>query len=106
MEWLEDYGCLPVNANCARKWIKDKGHLPNKCDCLEVEAQETYELFANSLREMGEKIKGCQCEVSNKPRTPYYDSDNYGYTYCEICEIRIAGAGKHGVIKNRNNPSF
>ena len=103
---MENYGCLPVNANCARKWIKDKGHLPNNCDCLEVEAQETYELFANSLWEMGEKIKGCQCEISNKPRTPYYDSDNYGYTYCEKCEERIAGAGKHGVIKNRNNPSF
>ncbi|CAJ0629808.1 15424_t:CDS:2 [Entrophospora sp. SA101] len=50
--------------------------------------------------------KECQCEISNKPRTPYYDTSNYGYAYCEICETRIAGAGKHGVIKNRNDPKF
>jgi hypothetical protein len=104
-EWLEKYGCLPVNANCARKWVENKGHLKN-CACLEQEAKEIYELFANSLRKMAEKIKECKCELSNKPRTPYYSSDNYGYTYCEKCETRIAGAGKHGIIKNRNNPIF
>jgi hypothetical protein len=96
---------LPVNAKCAREWSKDRNHL-NNCQCLEQEAKESYLLFANSLRTKQEKLKECWCEVSNKPRTPYYDSDNYGYAYCEKCEIRISGAGKMGVIKNRNNPSF
>ena len=94
-----------MNADCARKWLKDRNHL-NNCQCLEVEAQETYELFASSLREMGEKLSDCACVKSEKTRTPYYDIENYGYTYCEKCEARIAGAGKHGVIKNRNNPTF
>jgi hypothetical protein len=63
-------------------------------------------LFTDSLKEYQEKLKECKCEVSNKPRTPYYDNENYGYTYCEKCETEVKGAGKHGVIKNRNNPSF
>ncbi|WP_147411173.1 hypothetical protein [endosymbiont GvMRE of Glomus versiforme] len=104
-EWLDAYDCLPVNANCATKWLKDKQHLSN-CACLELEAKELHELFTNSLREKEEKIKKCRCKASNKPRTPYYDYDNYGYTYCEKCEKRIKGAGKHGTIKNRNNPAF
>jgi hypothetical protein len=105
-EWLENYQCLPVNADCARKWLKDRNHR-NNCQCLEQESKEIYELFASSLKENKEKLeKECRCEASNKPRTPYYDSANYGYAYCEICETRIAGAGKHGVIKNRNDPRF
>ena len=104
-EWLEKYQRLPVNADCAREWLKDKKYLES-CDCLEVEAQESYLLFTNSLKEKREKLKECQCEVSNKLRTPYYDSANYGYTYCEKCETTIKGAGKMGVIKNRNDPRF
>ena len=70
-------------------------------------SKENYELFANSLKKDKAKLeKECKCEVSEKPRTPYYDSENYGYAYCEMCETRIAGAGKHGVIKNRNDPRF
>jgi len=102
---LENYDCLPVNASCAKKWLKDKEHL-NNCACLEQESQEIYELFTSSLRKMVEKLKKCSCEESNKPRTPYYDSANYGYAYCEKCEVRISGAGKMGVIKNRNDPRF
>jgi hypothetical protein len=106
-EWLEDYQSLPVNADCAGKWRADKQHLPNTCYCLEREAKESYLLFANSLKEKREKLeKECKCEISNKPRTPYYDSANYGYTYCENCESKIKGAGKMGVIKNRNDPKF
>jgi hypothetical protein len=73
---------------------------------LEEESQEIYELFANSLKQTEEKLKKCKCAKSEKTRTPYYDSGNYGYAYCEICEEKVKGAGKHGVIKNRNNPSF
>jgi hypothetical protein len=94
-----------VNAECARKWLKDKEHLKD-CDCLEIEAQSLVELFTGSLKEKQEKLKKCQCETNPKTRTPYYDISNYGYTYCEKCEERITGAGKHGVIKNRNSSQF
>ena len=94
-----------MNASCTDKWLKDKEHLKN-CDCLEREVKELVELFASSLKEYQEKLKECKCERSEKTRTPYYDWANYGYTYCEKCESTIKGAGKHGVIKNRNNPSF
>src|SRR3954471_12641105 len=70
VEWLENYGCLPVNKNCAEQWLKDSNHL-NNCQCLERESKETYELFANSLQENKEKLEKCRCEISNKPRTPY-----------------------------------
>ena len=93
------------HANCAKKWLRDKKHL-NNCACLEEETKELCKLFINSLKEVEEKLKKCSCESSPKPRTPYYDWNNYGYTYCEKCEAKIKGAGKTGKIKNRNNPAF
>ena len=74
--------------------------------CLEKEVQEAVEFFTSSLRECREKLKGCKCEKSPKVRVSYYDFANYGYTYCEKCERKIEGAGKHGTIKNRNDPKF
>jgi hypothetical protein len=85
--------------------LKDKEHLKS-CQCLEQYSQELVELNANSLKEKQELLKKCSCEKSAKTRVPYYDIYNYGYTYCEICEEKVKGAGKHGVIKNRNSPSF
>jgi len=105
VEWLERYNCLPVNAECARKRLKDRNHL-NNCQCLEREAKKTHELFANSLKEIEEKLRKCACESSEKVRVKSYDISSYGYTYCERCEIRIKGAGKMGVIRNRNDPKF
>jgi hypothetical protein len=35
-----------------------------------------------------------------KPNRPYY------LTNCYLCSKELRGAGKHGVIKNRNNPNF
>ena len=99
-EWLEKYGCLPVNAGCAREWVKDKGHL-EKCDCLEREAKESYLLVSNSIKEKREKLKDCQCESSEKVRV---SSDYFGW--CEICERSIKAASKKRVIKNRNDPKF
>lgn len=99
-EWLDNYGCLPVNAECARKWLKDKGHLKN-CQCLEIEAKKTYELFASSLKEMEEKLRKCACESSEKVRV----SSDY-YAWCERCEVGIPAASKKRVIKNRNDPKF
>ena len=105
IEWLENFSQLPVNAECAREWLRDRNHL-NSCKCLEKEVKELVDLFNSSLKEWEKKLKECKCEISPKTRTPYYDSKNYGYTYCEKCEMKIEGAGKTGVIKNRNDPSF
>lgn len=105
-EWLVGLRSrLPVNEKCAKEWAKDSRHLTN-CKCLKKEVQELVDLFTNSLRECQEKLKGCKCEKSPKVRVSYYDFANYGYTYCEKCEGRIEGAGKHGTIKNRNDPRF
>jgi len=109
-EWLErervysepsqNFPQLPVNKNCAEKWLKNKEHLSN-CDCLEVEAKEIYLLFANSLREMEEKLNECACEISEKVRV----SGDY-YTWCESCDKTIEVASKKRVVKNRNDPRF
>lgn len=99
-EWLENFSQLPVNKNCADKWLKDKKHLKN-CDCLEKEAKELYLLFTNSLKEKQEKLKGCQCEISEKVRV---SSDDYAW--CERCEESVPAASKKRVIKNRNDPNF
>jgi len=73
-EWL-DYDCLPVNAECARKWLKDKEHLDN-CKCLELEVKELVELFTGSLKKIEEKLKDCKCEKSEKVRV---SSDDYAW---------------------------
>lgn len=99
-EWLENYGCLPVNAECARKWLKDSNHL-DSCQCLEVEAQQHYSLIKDNLKRNREKLKNCQCKKSEKVRV---GDDNY--VWCDKCEVGILVASKKRVIKNRNDPRF
>ncbi|CAG8483843.1 9193_t:CDS:2 [Cetraspora pellucida] len=67
VEWLENYDCLPVNKNCADEWLRDKGHLEN-CRCLEQESQKLYSLVKDNLRRYQEKLKDCQCKISEKVR--------------------------------------
>ena len=98
--WLEK-GSLPINAKCAKQWQNNSKHLPNKCDCLEREAKEIYELFASSLWEMEARLKECQCEVSPKVRVGSDDC-----AWCEKCKRVIGVASKKRVIKNRNDPRF
>jgi len=97
---LDKYGCLPVNAECAKKWIKDKKHLDN-CQCLEIEAQKHYSLVNDSLKRSQERLKECQCETSSKIRI----SSDY-YAWCDKCAGSITVASKKRVIKNRNDPRF
>lgn len=99
-EWLTKFQCLPVNADCAKKWFKDKKHL-NNCACLKQESRQLHELFASSLKQTEKKLKNCACEKSEKVRV---DSDYY--TYCEKCEKSVLVASKKRVIKNRNDPKF
>jgi len=51
-------------------------------------------------------VIACQCLGVEKPRLEYISSDGSGWTKCKGCDKTIASAGHHGVIKNRNNPSF
>ncbi|KLL05222.1 MAG: hypothetical protein MRERV_3c030 [Mycoplasmataceae bacterium RV_VA103A] len=100
VEWLENYGCLPVNNNCADEWLRDKGHLEN-CRCLEAEARKLYSLVKDNLRRYQEKLKDCQCKISEKVRV---DDDHW--TSCESCGEGLAVASKKRVIRNRNDPKF
>ena len=96
----QKYQCLPINADCARKWLKDSNHLDN-CQCLAVEAQQHYSLINDNLKRTRVKLKECQCVKSEKVRV---SSDNYAW--CERCETSILAASKKRVIKNRNDPNF
>jgi len=96
----QKYQCLPVNAECARKWLKDSNHL-GSCQCLEAETQKHYSLVNDNLKRTWEKLKECQCVKSEKVRV---SDDNY--TWCEKCETSIPAASKKRVIKNRNDPKF
>ena len=97
---MEKFQCLPVDAECARKWLDDSNHLKN-CRCLEVKVRARVEDYTNSLKEYSERLKNCGCKKSEKFRV---SSDDYAW--CEKCEGVIKAASKKRVIKNRNDPWF
>jgi len=51
-----------------------------------------------------------KCELRQKRRKRIRESVKtnrpYGLANCYLCFKELKGAGKHGVIKNRNNPGF
>lgn len=65
-------------------------------------------LCPNLCLPVSRNILGCELtrkrtkrrEEPAKPNRPYY------LTNCYLCFKELKGAGKHGVIKNRNNPNF
>jgi hypothetical protein len=64
---------------------------------------DNYQALLNHYRQGGIK---CACATSAKVRVKYFYSDGEGFISCEQCAKVIRGAGKHGVIKNRNDPRF
>ena len=53
-------------------------------------------------------ILGCELKQkrSKKTEEPIKPNRPYDWANCYLCSKELQGAGKHGVIKNRNNPNF
>lgn len=54
-------------------------------------------------------IWGCQLYQSVEPESlvePVKPNKPYDLATCYLCSKELKGAGKHGVVKNRNNPDF
>ena len=53
-------------------------------------------------------IIGCELTRKRTKRTEEKPKPNRAYdlTNCYLCFKELKGAGKHGVVKNRNNPNF
>ena len=53
-------------------------------------------------------IIGCELVRKRSKRTeePVKPNKSYYLTSCYLCSKELKGAGKHGVVKNRNNPNF
>ncbi len=53
-------------------------------------------------------IIGCELTRKRTKRTEEKPKPNkpYDWTNCYLCFKELKGAGKHGIIKNRNNPNF
>ena len=51
---------------------------------------------------------GCELVRKRVKRTekPPKPNKPYDWASCYLCSKELKGAGKHGIIKNRNNPSF
>ena len=51
-----------------------------------------------------------RCELvrkrSKKTEEPIKPIKPYDWASCYLCSKELRGAGKHGVVKNRNNPGF
>jgi len=53
-------------------------------------------------------IIGCELVRKRSKRTeePVKPNCPYDLANCYLCSKELRGAGKHGIIKNRNNPNF
>ena len=53
-------------------------------------------------------VVGCELTRKRTKRTGETVKPNrpYDWASCYLCSKELKGAGKHGVVKNRNNPSF
>jgi len=53
-------------------------------------------------------IIGCELVRKRVKRTeePPKPNKPYDWANCYLCGKELKGAGKHGVVKNRNNPNF
>ena len=100
-------GCQQLQS-CGKLDSQKKYCCPCKVKSMEnLEADnllaENYQILLNHYRQ---GVIKCSCATSAKVRVKYFYSDGEGFISCEKCAKIIRGAGKHGVIKNRNDPRF
>jgi len=94
---LCDYGhvnILNLGWEAWGKWFCGKcerEHVLCKELCLPVSRNIGCELMRRRVKRSEEPVK------PNRP---------YDWANCYLCSKELKGAGKHGVIKNRNNPKF
>jgi hypothetical protein len=92
-----DYGHLNILNLGWEVWGKwycvnhEREHVLYPRLCLPVSRNIGCELLRKRTKRSEEPIK---------PNRSYY------LTNCYLCFKELKGAGKHGIIKNRNNPSF
>ena len=92
-----DYGHVNILNLGWEPWGKwycnkhEKEHILCPNLCLPVSKNIGCELLRKRSKRTEEPVK---------PNRPYY------LTNCYLCFKELKGAGKHGVVKNRNNPNF
>jgi len=66
--------------------------------CTELCLKVCLNIFGCELRQIRQKRGGNKQEIAVNQE--YYRAS------CYLCSKELKGAGKHGVVKNRNNPNF
>lgn len=70
--------------------------------------EREHVLCPNLCLPVSRNIIGCELVRKRTKRTeePVKPNRPYDLANCYLCFKELKGAGKHGVIKNRNNPRF
>lgn len=93
---------------CRRLNILNLGWKPfGKFYCRLHEAE--YLVCWNLCYKVCRNIWRCQLYQPVEPKPlvePVKPNKVYDLAACYLCSKQLKGAGKHGVVKNRNNPSF
>ena len=98
---------LQVRNFCQKLNILNLGWKPFKeLYCSTDEKEHT--LCPELCLKVAKNILGCKLYQELKETTHKEISSNqkYNRANCYLCAKGLKGAGKHGTIKNRNNPSF
>ena len=91
---LQSYQYLKPGLGSLGKWFC------SKCEKEHVLCPELCLLVARNIGCELVRKRTKKSEEKPKPNRPYY------LTNCYLCFKELKGAGKHGVVKNRNNPGF
>jgi hypothetical protein len=93
-----DYGHLNILNLGREAW--------GKWYCIKHERE--HALCPNLCLPASRNIIGCELVRKRTKRSeePVKPNKSYDWANCYLCFKELKGAGKHGVIKNRNNPNF
>jgi len=70
--------------------------------------EREYVLCPGLCLPVSRNVLGCELVRKRSKRTedPPKPNKPYDWASCYLCGKELKGAGKHGVVKNRNNPGF